>query len=158
MSLDCFPTYLRDEKRIMDGFSCGTTMYMTLSFLSGHQGGRITSTDPTPFYQDAISSELARRGYIGVCLENGAPEDVDHHTFAHCFVLWRHKETVYRIESYVGTYPCRLVQFDDYQDVLSKLVNLSPEEDRLKMWNSLFSSEEPHDSKRHMYMSLVSCD
>src|SRR5438552_725668 len=109
---------------------CGDTFSAVSSFLDMDEenaeiiceGGSFPCN--TQSVLEKIKNILNTRGYCGLILANGSG-CLDYHpmTFSHCFILFRYRNHVYRIESYAAIYLPRCILFDDYEVKLSSLLN-----------------------------------
>ena len=93
---------------------------------------------------EKIEQELNRTGLVGVELENGT--GCDDKTFDHHYVLIRKDDDVYRVESYVDCYTTRIVKNPTYAEDLINLLSAKAGQERINLWNSIFSSQEAEDT------------
>ena len=149
-----FPIAITGNKYMMrDHWACDSTMRQVLHFLGAK---KLKTGEPSDNITiiDKITEYLNKFGYIGVMLENGGVNDADDDVFAHCFVIWIKDSRIYRIESYIETYPFRIVEWENYKEDLINLMSL-PINERLTKWNEFFNCDEPQDSKRKLYASII---
>lgn len=117
---------------------------------------------------DIIERELKLTDILMVVLQNGTYSPIDEvsetqggwgdkrdiETFSHVFCLASINREIYRIESYAGLYPAKITPWSSYKEDLQALLISVPGEDRLRVWNALFSSDETEDDNNALLSAV----
>lgn len=133
-------------------WQCGSTANRAFDLL--RNGNPIKTFDDVDV--DYIERELQSNGLAYVDLFNIDISEPEGPLvgFVHCFVLYINKGSVYRLESYVDTYPPRAVLWETYVDDLKSLLSKAPGTERLEYWNTLFSCDERIDTPSDLVFSI----
>jgi hypothetical protein len=97
------------------------------------------------YYQyvlNEIEKEIEKNSIVAVGITN---EDINYGigTFSHIFTMVKEKEKIFRLESYINIYNKRMIEFNNWREELS---NLMQSKNRIDVWNSIFSAKETKDT------------
>lgn len=105
-----------------------------------------------------VNTQLYTYGICSVHISNdwNINEETMDSTFDHVFILYRHQNNVYRIESYVNAYCSRMLVDNNYESEIQSLLTTPPGVTRINLWNTLFSAHETVDTEQYP-LEIVLC-